>query len=239
MNHSKRAIKESQIIDAAEKVFSLSGYRNAKMEDVAKTIGVSKGTVYFYFSSKENLYMAVTHKAYQLFLDEHYKTLQAYEGKSGFETVDAIINTCLTFAQDNPYYYDLITQYIQLVRSMTRNDGVPQAEEIQKSIYFRKIQDIQFLPLNMTVKEIQRGQQEGSIANPRNPVMIYLTSWAMVIGFGTLNIASSGAKDKTLLRVPVLEWQKYVKKMLRDMLNDDHEGEYVDDLAIPKRAELR
>ena len=49
----KRALKESSIIDMAEKVFASKGYENTKMEDIASELGISKGTIYFYFNSKE------------------------------------------------------------------------------------------------------------------------------------------------------------------------------------------
>jgi len=44
------------LIEAALAVFSRVGYAAAKMDDVATEAGVSKGTVYLYFDSKETLF---------------------------------------------------------------------------------------------------------------------------------------------------------------------------------------
>lgn len=45
----------SRIAEAAAKVFSSKGYRDATMDDIAAELGVSKGAIYLYFKSKEDL----------------------------------------------------------------------------------------------------------------------------------------------------------------------------------------
>lgn len=45
------------IYQAALKNFSKNGYANTKMDDIAKTANVSKGTLYLYFQSKEELFL--------------------------------------------------------------------------------------------------------------------------------------------------------------------------------------
>ena len=45
----------SQIIEAALEVFSSKGYFRSTMDDIAKRLGVSKGALYLYFKSKEDL----------------------------------------------------------------------------------------------------------------------------------------------------------------------------------------
>ncbi len=49
--------RPQQIIAAALEVFSLKGFRRATMDDVAGAAGVTKGTIYLYFSSKEELFI--------------------------------------------------------------------------------------------------------------------------------------------------------------------------------------
>jgi len=60
MNDAKRNAKENLIIDAAERVFSVVGFKNAKMENIAAEASITKVTLYSYFQSKENLYLALT-----------------------------------------------------------------------------------------------------------------------------------------------------------------------------------
>lgn len=47
------------ILETASQVFAEKGYQNATMDDVAKKLGVSKGAVYQYFSSKDELFQTL------------------------------------------------------------------------------------------------------------------------------------------------------------------------------------
>jgi AcrR family transcriptional regulator len=51
--------RPAEILDAALTVFSVRGFAAAKLDDVAKEAGVSKGTLYLYFKSKEALFEAM------------------------------------------------------------------------------------------------------------------------------------------------------------------------------------
>jgi AcrR family transcriptional regulator len=51
--------RPAEILDAALTVFSARGFAAAKLDDVAKEAGVSKGTLYLYFESKEALFEAM------------------------------------------------------------------------------------------------------------------------------------------------------------------------------------
>jgi len=50
---------KTRILTAANQVFGEKGYRQATMDDVAKKLGVSKGALYLYFASKEELFEAI------------------------------------------------------------------------------------------------------------------------------------------------------------------------------------
>jgi AcrR family transcriptional regulator len=51
--------RPQELLCAALKVFGEKGFAGARLEDVAKMAGVSKGTVYLYYSNKEELLKAV------------------------------------------------------------------------------------------------------------------------------------------------------------------------------------
>jgi len=52
--------KRRQILDGARQVFLSQGFDGASMGEIAKVAGVSKGTLYVYFDSKEKLFEALT-----------------------------------------------------------------------------------------------------------------------------------------------------------------------------------
>ena len=62
-------VKRGQILDGAHRVFMKMGYDAASMNDVTREAGVSKGTIYVYFQSKEELFAALIERAKGLFTE--------------------------------------------------------------------------------------------------------------------------------------------------------------------------
>jgi AcrR family transcriptional regulator len=217
--NSKRNIKENSIIDGAEKVFRSQGFANTKMEDVAKSLGISKGTVYFYFSSKENLYMAITYRAFQSLIENFYNSVNATKDDLGLEGLVGLMKSFIKFSEENTLYTEAMLDYIAFVKSTQEGtlDGKI-TEAMKESNYYERIKDIQNLPINIFLKEIERGRKDGSILNRQKPELIYLYAWASVLGFVKLN-ATSG-KTTSILRVDISEWRNYILQKTRDLLID-------------------
>ncbi len=77
-----REERRRQILEAARQVFSQKGFDATNVSDVAAAADVSQGTIYHYFDSKDDLFMAVF---------EDWLTTCAYQGyaKSAFNTATA------------------------------------------------------------------------------------------------------------------------------------------------------
>jgi len=65
MNKTKKAIFE-----AAIKAFSLSGYNGTTMDEVAESAGVAKGTLYYHFKSKEEIFNFIIGEGLGIMVDE-------------------------------------------------------------------------------------------------------------------------------------------------------------------------
>ena len=59
----QESAKRQQILGGARKVFLAQGFDGASMGEIARTAGVSKGTLYVYFDSKEQLFEAIAQEA--------------------------------------------------------------------------------------------------------------------------------------------------------------------------------
>ena len=59
------AERKDQIMNAAEEVFSKKGLDNARMDDIAEETKLSKGTLYLYFKSKDDLIIAIVDRIFQ------------------------------------------------------------------------------------------------------------------------------------------------------------------------------
>ncbi len=47
--------RKNEILDVAQELFFTKGYKQTSIESIIKKIGVAKGTIYYYFKSKEDL----------------------------------------------------------------------------------------------------------------------------------------------------------------------------------------
>ena len=57
MPQDRSRARQQRILDAALRVFSRKGYRNASVDEIASESGTSKGGVYFHFPSKDIIYL--------------------------------------------------------------------------------------------------------------------------------------------------------------------------------------
>ncbi len=57
--------RKSQILNAAEDVFTQKGFEEARMDDIALETGLSKGTLYLYFKSKDDIIIAILDRMFQ------------------------------------------------------------------------------------------------------------------------------------------------------------------------------
>src|SRR4030042_625741 len=51
--------RKNTIIEAAEGLFSEKGFKETTMQEISERVELSKGTIYLYFKSKEELYLSV------------------------------------------------------------------------------------------------------------------------------------------------------------------------------------
>jgi len=98
----RKEARPGELVAAALQLFSNRGYAATRLEDVAAVAGVSKGTVYLYFESKEQLFEAVVREAVAPNIDRAEALVDAFEGptsellRSLFEMFAAVLETPLT-----------------------------------------------------------------------------------------------------------------------------------------------
>ena len=51
--------RQSQIMEAAMKVFTKKGYSNARMDDIVEESGLSKGAIYHHYEGKKDIFLAL------------------------------------------------------------------------------------------------------------------------------------------------------------------------------------
>ena len=74
--------RPAEILDAALKVFAQKGFAAARMDDIAREAGVTKGTIYLYFENKEAVFKSLVREAVGTTIATIAATVQNHEGSA-------------------------------------------------------------------------------------------------------------------------------------------------------------
>ena len=78
----RKAARPQEILDAALSLFAEKGFAATRLEEIAARAGVSKGTIYLYFESKEAVFKALVQEKLASRIDGFAEMLRAFEGSS-------------------------------------------------------------------------------------------------------------------------------------------------------------
>ena len=137
--------RKDQILNAAEDVFTEKGFDNARMEDIAEGTGLSKGTLYLYFKSKDDLIAAILDRIFQ----REFKAIENTD-LSTTSATDAIWLFTDTVIKDIRIILRLMPIAYEFLALAFRNKVVQKALKM----YINRYMDI-FIPI------IQRGMETG------------------------------------------------------------------------------
>ncbi len=79
--------RRSEIIDIAEELFLMSGYDETAVSDIVKKVGVSQGTFYYYFKSKEDILNAIIER----YIDDIKVGVKAIAAQDDINAIEKII----------------------------------------------------------------------------------------------------------------------------------------------------
>jgi AcrR family transcriptional regulator len=100
----KRARQEA-ILKAAQKVFFSKGLEQATIDDIAEEAELSKGTIYLYFKSKEELYISVFTKGLDILISQFQKVREHFEHAEAIDLIRELRDIYYGFFMDYPEYF--------------------------------------------------------------------------------------------------------------------------------------
>lgn len=118
------ADRKKWILEAASKSFALFGYKATTMEQVAKIAGVGKGTIYTFFSTKEELFDAIMTDVIQEM--KRIGDAAILEDKTFFEKLQRGLGEILRFRSN----HELLIKLSHEINEM----GTPMAQEGMKKV---------------------------------------------------------------------------------------------------------
>ena len=208
--------KEKLILDSAVSLFTSKGYLATRMEDVAKAAGISKGLTYFYYKNKEDLFMALTKKAFDQFKDE-FRDVYRSKGKSGLEMLSDLLVKIVAFAKANQVYYDAILNFLDLLKKYNNPETCQLIDpKTLESTHFKKLLEIHHEPAKIGIMMVSQGIKDGSIRAELQPEITFYTIWSMIIGYEKmLGPIEYEGKD---LKIHSENWEPGFLRLMQEML---------------------
>ncbi|MBM3526735.1 MAG: TetR/AcrR family transcriptional regulator [Alphaproteobacteria bacterium] len=155
----------AKILQAALDEFSERGLPAASTDDIADRCGVNKRMIYYYFGSKEGLYLAALESVFERFVAlEREIDVEHLEPAAAIE---AMIDLKIDYYVENPHFVSFLAM-----------------ENFYKARHLRKSKKLHMFktPLTEVIARIlKRGQSSGQFRQDVDPVDFYVSMCALCI----------------------------------------------------------
>jgi AcrR family transcriptional regulator len=150
---------QRDILQAALGEFAAHGLGGARMDRIAERAGVNKRLIYYYFESKEGLFLSV--------LEAAYESIRGEEQQLNLTQVDPIeaIRRLIAFTWN---YYIAHPEFLTLLNS----ENLHRARHLKTSAKVRSMHS----PLVQTIADVlERGRNAGLFRAGVDPVQLYIS----------------------------------------------------------------
>lgn len=162
--------RRSMIIDAAERVIFANRIDTSTMDQIADEAELSKGTLYLYFKSKIDLYLAIQERGLGILSGKFARVLA--EKRKGIDLLQRFGQVYFDYANEYPNYFgaEMYCRSQEFVEEVLRSDQFQATRE-------KRVELVEYL-----LRAIHIGIQDGSIRRDVNPAALSLMLYASING---------------------------------------------------------
>jgi AcrR family transcriptional regulator len=189
------------IVEVATHEFAQKGFSGARVDAIANRTRTSKRMIYYYFGSKEGLYLAV--------LEEAYSGIRRAEATLDLETLppEKALSTIVGFTFD---YYNKHPEFVRLVMNENIMDGAHMARS-------KTISKLNVTVIDAMRRIVSRGQKARLFRRDIDPIELHMSISALGI-FNVANRATFSTifkRDMTTPRALAKRREEIVEIVLR------------------------
>ena len=155
----------ADILDVATREFAAKGLAGARIDEIAAATRTSKRMIYYYFGSKEGLYVAVLEEAYRRI--RHIETDMHLEDLEPETALRRLVAFTCDYQHSNP-------DFIRLVM----NENMHHGEFLAQS---RLIQQLNVPAINLLRSVYERGVREGVFRCGLDPIDLHMSISALSV----------------------------------------------------------
>ncbi|MBN2625162.1 MAG: TetR/AcrR family transcriptional regulator [Spirochaetales bacterium] len=178
-NEKIQARRREKILQAALDVFSRKGLGASKIEEIAGEAGMSRGLLYHYYRSKEEVYSALIANAYER-MAEAARSLEALPVTAKEKIRRALKELLANVAESGKF-----ARSVMLISRASSDESVPEEVRNMGS-------DLGRIPYDVMEGIFRQGQREGSVPEG-DPRELSLLFWVTIKGLG-MHKVSMGKK---------------------------------------------
>ncbi len=160
----KESRKES-IIDAAQKVFFEKGLQLSTMDEIAETAELAKGTLYLYYHSKEDLYLAVMMRGLRI-MHDMFREVAVLKLP--------VIETLIRFADAYKLFYEQNKNYFRMLHFF----NTPQFHKQVSEEMMKSCDEFNQTLWLMVTEIITQGMSEKKLRNDLDPIETAIILWS-------------------------------------------------------------
>lgn len=157
MKTSEKGDVRERIIEASTRLFLANGYRGTSVKEITEAAGIGRGTLYWYFKSKEEILLTIFHTFDRELLEGLAHAVRSQAGD--FSAKYRVFHRYSTeFARD---HRDLALAFNTLLNEIVGTHS--EAEGVAKAVYEK---------FSRIVEEmLQEGKKDGSVKEEADPAL--------------------------------------------------------------------
>ncbi len=206
--------RKEEILDAAQKVFFEKGLATATMDEIAEVAELSKGTLYLYYKSKEDIYLAVMMRG----MEKLYGRLEPIVASN-----DSTIQKLVKFGESYKEYFHSDRKFFGMFHFLQAPQFHKQVSDEMKqacNIESKRMWDL-FIGL------LRHGMEEGKFRSDLNPVEVAIILWSSATAL-LLRLDSEGEAWKEQLNIDLEHaFQVSTGLLFNAIMTDKGRSEYI------------
>lgn len=154
--------RRGEVLDAAVRIFHAKGYDATSIQDIADEVGILKGSIYYYITSKEDVLFEILSDVHE----EAFKAVQDALAVDGdpLQRIRAFVTTLAQFNADYPERMGIFLHDLRSLSEDRRNEIVRKRDRYDK----------------MLRKMISEGQDQGLVCPDIDPKLATLAIMGMI-----------------------------------------------------------
>jgi AcrR family transcriptional regulator len=136
MKKIKDTTTETDILQAAKKVFQKKGMTGARMQEIADEAGINKAMLHYYYRSKQQLFESVFKNAFSMLAPQLNKIINA--DTTLFKKIKDFTNSYISFVIKHPYLPNFIIQELnrnpEFVKNLVSEEQFPNIEVFKNQV---------------------------------------------------------------------------------------------------------